>query len=375
MKKASRTPSRLLIALYAARNAVRRRRARPTDPRRILIAHHLLLGDTLMLTPLIAKLRAAFPAAAIEMTTPTAFVPLYRQRPYGVEALPYDPRDPATLRALRRRGGYDLAFVPGDNRYAWLALALGARWIVAHAGDRPAYKNWPLDERVPCAATPTAWGDMVAELAPGAEPPPFAPEQWRAPEFAPFVLPPAPYCVLHVGASSPLKQWEAAKWRALAEELTRRGLHVVWSAGRDEEHIVAAIDPERHFTSVAGRLDLAQLWHLLAHADLLVCPDTGVAHLGRIVGVPTVTLFGPGSAVICGAGRFWRASPYAAVTVADFPCRDQTSLFKRILPWARRCARKPTECAAPRCMQALSVAQVGAAIESLLAAAGRRRQA
>ena len=55
-----------------------------------------------------------------------------------------------------------------------------------------------------------------------------------------------------------------------------------------------------------GALDLAQLWHLLAGAELLVAPDTGVAHLGRIVGAPTVTLFGPGSALLCGAGDFWR---------------------------------------------------------------------
>ena len=39
------------------------RRSRPIDPARILIAHHLLLGDTLMLTPLIAKLRAPATAA------------------------------------------------------------------------------------------------------------------------------------------------------------------------------------------------------------------------------------------------------------------------------------------------------------------------
>ena len=34
------------------------RRARPPAAKRILVAHNLLLGDTLMLTPLLAKLRA-----------------------------------------------------------------------------------------------------------------------------------------------------------------------------------------------------------------------------------------------------------------------------------------------------------------------------
>ena len=52
------------------------RRMPPADPRRILVAHHLLLGDTLMLTPLLKKLRALHPDAEITMTVPPAFAPL-----------------------------------------------------------------------------------------------------------------------------------------------------------------------------------------------------------------------------------------------------------------------------------------------------------
>jgi hypothetical protein len=36
-------------------------RRRPAMPRRILVLHRLLLGDTLMVTALLAKLRARFP--------------------------------------------------------------------------------------------------------------------------------------------------------------------------------------------------------------------------------------------------------------------------------------------------------------------------
>ena len=57
------------------------RRRKPAAPQRILVAHHLLLGDTLMLTPLIAKLRERFPEAEIVMTTPKAIAPLYEKRP------------------------------------------------------------------------------------------------------------------------------------------------------------------------------------------------------------------------------------------------------------------------------------------------------
>jgi ADP-heptose:LPS heptosyltransferase len=123
----------------------------------------------------------------------------------------------------------------------------------------------------------------------------------------------------------------------------------------------------------AGTLSLAELWHLLARASLLVVPDTGVAHLGRIVGVPTVTLFGPGSATICGPGAFFAGAHFRAVTVDPFPCRDQTVQFFRDVPWARRCERlpgpPPDRCARARCMEAIDVVAVTAAIEALGAVA------
>jgi ADP-heptose:LPS heptosyltransferase len=45
--------------------------------------------------------------------------------------------------------------------------------------------------------------------------------------------------------------------------------------------------------STAGALDLPALADLVAGASLLVCGDTGVAHLATAVGTPSVLLFGP----------------------------------------------------------------------------------
>jgi ADP-heptose:LPS heptosyltransferase len=112
------------------------------------------------------------------------------------------------------------------------------------------------------------------------------------------------------------------------------------------------------------------MWRLVANAKLLVCPDTGIAHLGRIVGVPTVTLFGPGSHVICGPGEFFSDMPGRAVTVDPFPCRDQTVQFFREVAWARRCERLfgegPSRCARARCMEAIDDASVLAAVDELI---------
>ncbi|MSQ48880.1 MAG: heptosyltransferase [Betaproteobacteria bacterium] len=359
-KNAGRLAGRLrLLPRALTRRFLRlRRRERPAVPRRILIAHHLLLGDTLMLTALLAKLREQHPQASIVMTVRRAYAPLYASRPYGVEPVVFEPREAATLDPLFAPEGYDLAYVPGDNRHAWLAAAAGARWIVAHAGDRPGYKSWPVDELRQYPDTPTSWADSVTMLADGPAPRAYRPQNWPAPLCVPFDRPGGEYCVIHVGASSALKRWHRERWLAVAVEQARRGLPVVWSAGPGEENEVAAIDPERRFPSYAGKLDLAQLWQLIKGARLLLSPDTGIAHLGRLTGTPSVTLYGPASATLVGPGDFLRELPCRSVTVADFPCRDQNLLFKREIAWVRRCQRTLAECPAPRCLQAIGVDEV-----------------
>jgi ADP-heptose:LPS heptosyltransferase len=341
------------------------RRAPPRAVHRVLIAHHLLLGDTLMLTPLVAKLRERHRDAELVMAVPEAYAPLYAGRPYGLRAIGWDPRRPEAS-ALWRERGFDLAFVPGDNRFSWLAQALDARWIVAFAADRPAPKSWAVDEQRPYPEAPSAWGDMVAGLADGPPPAPYDRADWPAPPAPAKVAPPrGPYAVLHVGASRALKRWDPLRWAALAERLAKNGFAPLWSAGRGEESLARACDPGARHASVAGRLSLCEIWHLLAGAALLVSPDTGIAHLGRLVGTPTVALFGPGSATITGAGEFWRNAPYRAVTVDPFPCRDQRQLFKREIAWVRQCERSLEECSHPRCMDAIGLERVTTAIAEL----------
>lgn len=365
----SRAPMRVAgVALALARWGVARHR--PEAPRRIVVLHHLLLGDTLMATALLAKLRARFPAAEVVMTVNRAYAPLYAGRPYGVVAHGFDPRDVGTLAPLRSGARFDLAILPADNRWSWLARGLGARWIVGLAGDRPAHKNWPVDERIPYSTTPTAFCDTAAELIHGPPPARYRTADWPAPpdDGAPRFGDAS--AILHVGASSALKLWPPDRWRALAVALEARGLSVVWSCGPGEDAILEAIDPASRRPRIAGTLSLAALWHVLARARLLVCPDTGVAHLGRVVGVPTVTLFGPGSAVICGPGDFFADMRGRAVTVDPFACRDQTIQFFRQVSWARRCERlegdAPGRCPRPRCMEAIDVAAVAKAAEELL---------
>ena len=357
--------SRFLPRLYVlGSQALRLRRKRPTAVRRLLIAHHLLLGDTIMLTPLLKKARERFPQAEIVMTSPRAYAALYAGHPYGVTALPFDPRSLQDHRALREHRGFDLALVPGDNRWSWLARALDSRWIVAFAPDEAGYKDWPVDELRPMPDVPMAWGDIAARLLEGDDPSPYEPAEWPAPPFREYERPGQPYCVLHLGASSPHKLWPPDRWVAIRDWAERCGYEVVLSAGPGEEALLRPVDSDGK-RSRLGPMDLPRLWNLLKNAAFLVCPDTGIAHLARLVGVPTVALYGPGSPISTGPGRFWSKSPFRALWDPDVPCRDQNHLFERKLVWLRQCWRGVEECGDPVCIRRIAVDDVVAAIEDL----------
>ena len=361
------TRSRVLAHALALR-VVRGPRVRPRSVRRVLIAHHLLAGDTLMLTPLLAKLRDRYADAQIVLPMRPSLLPLYAGRPYGVHAVAFDPRKAETLDELLQDRGFDLALVPGDNRYSWLAGALDSAWVVAFAGDRPAHKSWMVDELVPYPDQPMAWSDMNTLLVEGAYGRKYQPSDWPAPAAKPFDRPAGRYAVLHVEASTPLKHWKNENWMGVAVSLAERGIAPVWSAGPAGAALIGSIDPKKTFQAVGNYLDLPQLWHLVASATALICVDTSVAHIGKLVHTPTVCLFGPSSAELFGKGEFWRDAPFAAVTMEGFPCRDQRTLFKRRIEWVRRCQRSTAECAEPRCMQAIGVDPVMAAVKELLGA-------
>ena len=333
----SRTAARIAIVSRAFGKRISAGRVPPDashPPTSILIAHQLLLGDTLMTTALVARLRARYPAARIAMLMPPAFAALYAGKPYGVEAIPFSPRDGATLRAALAAsvGGWDWALLPGDNRFSWLAQALGARWISGWVADTPATKNWLVDNQLRWPTAAGALGDLWADMVagPACE---YSREDWPAPPCRDFERPPSPYAVLHIGASNPKKFWPAESWQAIARGLRDQGLTVALSGGRGEEALTSAVDPGGELANFAGRLDLAQLFALVQGAAVLVAPDTGVAHLGKVTGTPTVALFGRGPTAVYARGRFWARMPFRAAVLDELPARPQSTLFLRPFLW------------------------------------------
>jgi ADP-heptose:LPS heptosyltransferase len=344
-----------IYSLALARLAVRTKATADEVPKRVLLPHHSRLGDTLMLTATVAKVRERYPDAEIVHAMPEAFTPLFQRAPYGASVIGWNATKPDSLDALFESGPFDLALVNGDARFSWLAAAMESRRIVAFAHDRPAYKNWPVDVAVPMPTEPMSWSDLVTTLVPGPAPTPFRCGSWGPPDCAPFERPGGDYVVLHVGASHVHKLWDPSRWAALAAALAGRGLEVAWSAGPGEEALVSAIPGADKHRSYAGTLRLEQLWNLLAGARLVVSLDTSALHMARAACAPTVGLFGPSGPLLGGPGSFWRDCPSRSHAIDPFACRDQTGLFKREVAWLRRCSRGLDECPRARCMDALTV--------------------
>ena len=353
---------RLIIILLAVLRSLFFWDIKKRDPKKILIAHDLLLGDTLLLAPLMKRIHEKYPNAQKFILAKPIFIPLFINTPYGFKALSYNPKSFLSLWGVWCEGPYDLAFVVGDNRYSWLARAIGSNWNVGIEGDTPPWKNWILDEVKPFDLTPATWADMMGRLVDGKNPKPYQKSEWSRPLIKKLLLPieaSKSYVVCHLGASNKLKFWPSQSWRLLIEDLKSQGFEIFLSAGPREEYLIDEVDPDHQYHHIAGIYSLLEMWALIEDAKLLISVDTGIAHFAKLSATPVVTLFGPGSPVSHGEGLFWERSPHRNVTQNNFICRDQPILFRRKVSWLKRCGRNPGECKTPgACMQVITPEEV-----------------
>lgn len=334
----------------------------------IAIIHQLLLGDTLMLTGLLAKARALYPEAKISIYGPTNFQSLYSSRPYQVSYYALDTRSIVCFWKLRQLPKIDLALIPGDNRYGWLAFSLGAHQIIGFKGDRPAYKNWIFTRLIEIPTYPLALPDLFMRLLDSANNLElyYQVDVWKAPDYSDFDSPSQDYIVLHVGAKSLTKKWPKAYWLELIEYL-RKHYYVVISCGSNELADMP-LDINKVYSDIkfyAGNLSLPQLWQLVVRAKLVICLDNGFAHLARLTGVKAICLFGPGNYKLYGTSAFFSKMPFYPISnVID--CRQDNTLFKRSIDWVKTCNRPLSTCVHqdPLCIKSISASQVVKFIES-----------
>lgn len=331
-------------------------------PKRILIVHNLLLGDTLLLAPLMKRIYEKYPNSKKFILVKPLFLPLFKLHPYNFKALPYDPRNFLFIWNIFCYGPYDLTFVAGDNRYSWLSRALRSKWTVGIGNDRPIWKNWMIDEAMSFDPIPTTWADMMGRLVDRKNPKIYQKNEWLLPQrknISGIGSITSPYVICHLGASTSLKLWPKVSWQKLIDVLTKKNFTVLLSAGPGEEYLAREIDPNQKLIHIAGKTSLEDMWTLIKNAKLLISVDTGIAHIAKFTHTPLVTLFGPGSPVCHGAGSFWGESPHIEITKKDFICRDQNILFRRQINWLKRCGRNKQECKTPgACMDIITPNQV-----------------
>ncbi|HUW62827.1 MAG TPA: glycosyltransferase family 9 protein [Candidatus Bathyarchaeia archaeon] len=92
--------------------------------------------------------------------------------------------------------------------------------------------------------------------------------------------------VIQPGSGGRQKNWPLDNFRAVADELTRRGRRIVWCTGPAEEQM-QGLGP-----SLPPMLP-ASLGRTLARARLYIGNDSGITHLAAAVGCPTLAIFGP----------------------------------------------------------------------------------
>ncbi len=104
---------------------------------------------------------------------------------------------------------------------------------------------------------------------------------------------PTSLAVVHPGASCADRRWSPAAFAAVVDHLTPRVDRVVLTGSVDELDVAETLMATSIVPplNVTGRTSVGSLAALVAAADVVVCNDTGVAHLAGALGTPSVTVY------------------------------------------------------------------------------------
>lgn len=255
------------------------------------------LGDLLTAVPALRAIARVFPEERRLLAAPAwlaPLLPLIREdgepclhglaETAGLGADPGRlPQRPAVAVNLHGAG-------PESHR---LLIATGPRRLIAFRNEAVAetagMPEWDPDEH-----EARRWCRLLAGFGIEADPGELDVERPRVelPEWAHGAT------LLHPGAASAARRWPPQRWAEIARAEREQGREVLVTGSRKEVGLArwiaaeAGLDP-RH--EIAGRTDVGTLAAFVAAADVLVCGDTGVAHLATALRVPSVLLFGPTS--------------------------------------------------------------------------------
>lgn len=103
------------------------------------------------------------------------------------------------------------------------------------------------------------------------------------------------FITLFPGASIPEKRWGTDRFRRVAELLSAFGIKTVVVGGKEDRRQGEVITGGGLGLNLAGLTSLAETAAVIQNSAMLLSGDSGVLHIAVGLGVPTVSLFGPGS--------------------------------------------------------------------------------
>jgi ADP-heptose:LPS heptosyltransferase len=244
----------------------------------VLVLRALGMGDLLTAVPALRGLRRAFPHARITLAAPEWLAGLVAE----VEAVDALLPTPGLVR-LDWSGRPSIAVnLHGRGpRSTELLRELGPESLIAHGEDVP----WRDDLH-----EVARWCRLLAGHGIPADPDDLLLPTPTGPGPAPGAV------VVHPGASHAARRWPPERYAEVVRTLERAGEHVVVTGSGAELDLAESVGGQ----VLAGALGLTELATLIAHAKLLICGDTGVAHLATAYGTPSVVLFGPVSPALWG---------------------------------------------------------------------------
>ena len=281
---------------------------RPTHPgpppypvSRLLLIRPGGIGDAVLLLPVAGRLREVFLSARIEVLAEKRNSGVFALCPEIDRVLCYD-RPQELWTALR--SGYDVVI---DSEQWHHLSAIVARMIRSKikigygTNDRKrlfthsieySHENYEMD----------SFFELLKPLE--IEPP--------STMLFPFLTVPAvdqrtadkrlgnlqgkPFVAMFPGASIAERCWGVEKFHQLAKRLIDEGLSVVVVGGKEDIATGRAIADGLSVLNLTGKTSLCGTAGVLNRSQLLISGDSGVLHIGVGLGIPTVSLFGPGIA-------------------------------------------------------------------------------
>lgn len=294
------------VPLLLLRRLCKRRRLIPRPIRSIGILRTSCMGDTVLLSGIVADLRAALPTTRIRFFAGDTNIDTARLFMSEEEVRRIQVTSPLAATRLIRREKLDvlLDFGPWPRVDALIATLSGANCTVGFRTARQ-FRHYCYDvavEHSPAVHELLNYREVLKsiEITTSHQPCVFI--------DGGSVMDSMRYVVFHSGAGgylNHLREWPAESWQGLARLTAAAGLSIVLTGLEGDrarnQALIERMPSSVQVENVAGRFDLAETARLLKHAAATVSVNTGIMHLSAAIGTPTVGLSGPTSVARWGA--------------------------------------------------------------------------